>query len=732
MDTAGSTGSPRRYAIFETSPTRLFAAWMSLLLGVIVAAALVMRRHDARGVGALAFLDPVMSFGARAGGFVVAHVWPLILLVTVCVVFTSAATLQVFRKSLRGGEIAVLAVVSLALLCQVALLDGRVATGIALLGAAAAVVATARQIPDRALSRSSFAWRDVAVLAVLTAAAAILRLYQLNRITDAFEGELSPYYLAATRLGGIPLGNAGAHGPWAPLGYLFFVPIFASIKIFGPTVLAIRFSSAAVGLFTLSLLYLFALTAYGRSAAVLAGVFYILDPLQIGWGRTDVHPHGVTAWPALLIALVCLRAFADGRLRWFALLAALMALSWHQYPSGQTAVFIPVFVLAITRLRGERVERFGAKVTVLALGVVGWVAGPLIARAPGASVGSLSEYFTELGPRVARPATPGLIAAAEQMFRHAAALTGDLIAGLFVRLRYSFHQDIFVPVAELPSRSVSWIVGALVLAGVCFTIMRRLRTAADRILVSWIAVAIVPAIFSDHAYPKRSAMLFPALFVLAASAGARFLSIVERHGAWPRRVLRPLLGVAVALWFCATSWLWFSGVRWSAGVPNETLLVNRLRPQLTPGTIVIAKVWHGYAPGKLTYLFSDVLRDPSRLPLLWYVLTPERSLQSLIDDPSAAVTYAATDAFYYRWPGIAQSSYDPGRASGWSRVIYILQTGIDDEEQLRVRGVGKNDRLDREWLDVLQDTCGSAQVTIPPREDCDDCGYAVFACALRR
>jgi hypothetical protein len=709
-------------------------AWILLLTGGIGAAAMLLREQDASGRAALSIFAPMMSLSVAVGGLLIPHVWALIALVSGSIVLASVVLYLRARRKLSAIDRSLLACVSLGVLCETALLHGRVFIGAALL-MAAAFFALRRPADVPPLNRDAFQWRDAAILGIATAAAALLRFYALNRIPDVFEGELSPYYLAATRLAGIPLGNAGAGGPWAPLGYLFFVPVFAAIKILGSTVLAIRFGSAAVGLCTLSLLYVFTLNAYGRIAAALAAVFYTLDPLQIGWGRTDVHPHGVTAWPALLIALVTLRALPEAGLRWSALLAALMALTWHQYPSGQTAAFIPVIVFGIALIRRERVPRPGAKSALMAAGIGGWLAGPLLTRAGGANAGGLSAYFVRLGPRVSWPnhsASGGVVAAAEGLSRHVATLTADVMAGLFVKLRDTFHQDIFVPVPDLPSRSVSWIVSALVLAGVCLMISRRLRTTADRIVAAWIVAAMLPAIFSDHAYPKRSAMLFPALFVVAAAAGAPFLRTLREHDTRLRRAVRPLTTVAIVLWFCGTTWLWFSGVRWPEGRPNESVLVEALRPELTPGTIVIAKLWHGYAPGKLTYLLSDALRDASRAPLLWYIMTPDRDLQSLIERPTLAAAYASSDAFYYRWPGVGPVTGDRSSAPGWSRVVYVLQTGIDNADRLRLRGVGPQDRLDQEWLDPLRASCGPPRITIAPREDCDDCGFIVVACPVPR
>src|SRR5699024_3020663 len=137
---------------------------------------------------------------------------------------------------------------------------------------------------------------------------------------------------------------------------------------------------------------------------------------------------------------------------------------------------------------------------------------------------------------------------------------------------------------------------------------------------------------------------------------------------------------------------------------------------------VVARLWHGYAAGKLTYLLSDILADPRHGPLLWYIVTPDDEMQSLVTDPTRAAAHARPDAFHYRWAGLRPPDGERWPSTGWTRVIYVLQTGIETPEQLRVRGTGPNERRDTDWMTALR-TCGAPLTTIPARQDCDDCGF---------
>jgi 4-amino-4-deoxy-L-arabinose transferase-like glycosyltransferase len=87
------------------------------------------------------------------------------------------------------------------------------------------------------------------------------------------------------------------------LGILYYIPIWIMVKIHGVTLLALRLSSAFFGVLTVPLLYWMVRRFFGVAAASVAAWLFVFDQLHIGWSRTDIHPHGVTVWPALLVCL---------------------------------------------------------------------------------------------------------------------------------------------------------------------------------------------------------------------------------------------------------------------------------------------------------------------------------------------------------------------------------------------------------------------------------------------
>src|SRR4029453_2934073 len=106
-----------------------------------------------------------------------------------------------------------------------------------------------------------------------------------------------------------------------------------------------------------------------------------------------------------------------------------------------------------------------------------------------------------------------------------------------------------------------------------------------------------------------------------------------------RRSAIVLVGAGTALWACATSYLWFSGVMLAYGKPNETVVAEEVAADLAPGTLVVADLWHGYGRGKLTYLLSATLRDRDKQPLFWYIVDSDHALRDVMEDPRRSVAY---------------------------------------------------------------------------------------------
>lgn len=706
----------------------------ALFFTVLLASAAVIARWD-EAADRVTFdaLTPLVMTASNVGTLLVANVRALVIVAASSVVVFACVALYCRQPAVGGrrGQAALLGVLVFAIAAEVSFLWDLPAVGLALVAVALVLAMFSEEHHEHDRGQRTFGWIDFGVLGAITLLAFVVRLFALNRLPANFEGELSPYYLGATTLSGIVPANAGTAGPWSPLGFLFYVPIFLSIQFFGATVLAIRFSTAAVSLATLPLLYYFALTTFGRTAAIVATTFFVVDPLQIGWGRTDVHPHGVTTWPVVLIAFVTFRAFTTGGARYLVLLAALMALCWHQYPSGQLAVIIPFVVLAIMLIRRERVRRLGTTLAALTCGLVLWVSGVVLV---GSSGGSVAGYIEQLGPRVAWNQTADESVLGQRLQSAtggAVKLTRDLVAGVFLELPYRFHQDILVEIPGLPTRSTPWIVAALVIAAVCLMVTRPL-TPRDYVMIAWVVAAAAPAVFSDRAYPKRASTLFPALFVVAAFAADRFLHLLRDAPRAIRVALAASLSVAVAAWVCVTASLWFSGMWLSYGKPGEAALAERIVPRLTPGTIVIADIWENYAQGKMSYVLNDGLIAPERQPLFWYIVDPQRDVRALIADPTLALEYSAPDRFYYVWSTIGKRRAEALAERDWLQAMFLFQTGLDSAETLRhVRTAHPFPYTDAERLEMLQRREPRCEIEEFPAENCDLCGYIVARCPLR-
>jgi Dolichyl-phosphate-mannose-protein mannosyltransferase len=366
--------------------------------------------------------------------------------------------------------------------------------------------------------RRPFSGMDATLLALVCLVGLVFRMYALNYNFDSFEGELSNYAASATSIPGMVLANRG-FGAWAPLGLLYYLPIYLTTKLFGVTLVALRLSSAIVGIFTIPLLYLFGRKIAGKEAALLAALLLALNHQHIGWGRTDIHPHGVTTWPTLVLCVVFLRACATRHVTDFILLVLAMGLTWHQYPSGQSAVAIPFIASGIYFLfnRGKLPFRWSQS-TWLILGAALWFIGLPLSYYYADGKFVLDNPFNLTGPRALWGGLDG-----EQGSLHRAVIVtriaiehlGNVIEGIFYHARYLFHQDFIAEVYEMYPRTLPWLMTPFMFAGLVYLVRSAYRLEVA-VLLSWVIAAIVPGILSEQAYPKRLSTLFPALDLITA------------------------------------------------------------------------------------------------------------------------------------------------------------------------------------------------------------------------
>ena len=534
-------------------------------------------------------------------------------------------------------------------------------------------------ILDDAQRGVRFTGFDAALLGVVTVIALVYRTYAINHNLNYFEGELSTYSAAATSIPGMFIANRG-HGAWAPLGLLYYLPIWLTTELFGTTLTALRLSSAIIGVFTIPFIYFFARRVAGKEAALLSALLVALNTQHVGWGRTDIHPHGVTTWPAVLVCITFLRACEKKRfIDWLVLVLA-MALTWHQYPSGQSAVAIPVFAAAIYFfLNGFKLPFRWYNSTWIVLGVILWFIGlPLSYWWPMGEF-RMGNPFNLTGPRAlwgGLEQHSGAFDRALIIVQTATVHLWDVIEAIFFRARHIFHQDFLADVHAMAPRTYPWVLTPFMVVAF-FMLVRTAYRLEVAVLLAWIIAAVAPGIFSEQAYPKRLSTLFPALDIVGAIGIVIALSYIRRGDKF-RRVLAG--GVLSLCLFCYAAFeanVWFNNTRYRTAEPPEVEAMKTLAPHIKPGTLVIAELSSGYYVGKVTYMLLDHLVAPENRPNLWFI--PFRpAVRDYIQDPLKARNFQ--DSWAYQCTKLRNQIDETAGVSEWQRVVFILQEKPNNED----------------------------------------------------
>ncbi len=240
-----------------------------------------------------------------------------------------------------------------------------------------------------------------------------------------------------------------------------------------------------------------------------------------------------------------------------------------------------------------------------------------------------------------------------------------------------------------------------------------------------------PRLFRSRVSETRGD-LYPALFVVAAAAGSRFVDLLRDSPRAARLAFAGFATVAVGAWFCTTAALWFSGTRVVYGKAGEVALAERLAPHLTPGTIVIADIWENYTVSKMSYSLHDALTSPARQPLFWYVVDEDRDLRSLIADPTLALSYSHPDAFYYRWSAIGRAREAALTHRDWRQVIFLFQSIADSPGALALVQTGfPFAQGNHARIDMVRRRDPACAIEIAPPHNCNDCGFIIARCPLR-
>jgi hypothetical protein len=667
-------------------PWQLSVATGGAALLLLGAGSVVAVHDEARGATALAALEPAVAGLAAAGAWWVAHSPTL---TTAVGAGLSALLVGLAWRRRRGRAAAALVATALAVVGEIGLLVGAAggAAVLLVLGALAMAVASrpdeSTPLPTAGTTRP---WREAGLLLAVLALATVLRLYALDRVLGWFDGELTGYYAAATRLAGIVLANEGIEGPWAPLGLTFYPPYAVASRLVGTTVLALRLAAAWVGVLSIPLLYLLVRRVAGAPTALTAAALLALDPLSLGWSRSDVHPHGFTLWPVLLVCLATLAALRSGTRRAWCATAVAMGLAWHQYPSGQAAVLIPPLAVALqASVPGAHRRGLRRGLPFLLLGVALWFAGLPLSGWLSTGRLELRNPFTLTGSRAAWSAESAPADAAGRLTllgRTAVRNAADLTTGLFREARVISRQDFLPNPRPLPRRTLPWTVAVAGLLGAVL-LARRRADAGAAVLLAWLAVAPLPAVLSAEAYPKRAATLFPAL-ICAAAVFAAWLTAAT----WPapgrrsRRVVAALVGAALLVQVALTCYSWFSGRQWRTGRPWETAAARYVADSVVPGTLIVVDGAFTYLDGKLLYLLLDDLVVPARRPNAYVVFEGDTAdFRRIVEAPGTALAYLGRTVWPYRWTRLAGQCGEVAAARDWRRVIWVVETRTLPEQR---------------------------------------------------
>jgi hypothetical protein len=652
---------------------------------------------DLANANSLSFLTPLISLGSLVGEPLFTQVYPLWRYGTglVCLIL-----LAVGLRRRSGSQMLFFAGLVVAILAQLVLVDRvfqkqlsgflglipppnaapypAIALGVILYLVSFVLVnlglrrADAPQFEDlRSREEPTSRGEFVALLAIFSIAV-ILRVFALNRITNYFEGECAAFSAAAGSLEGMFVANRGLNGPWSPLGILYYLPMSATFALFDTTLLSVRLGSVLIGLMTIPIMHLCAKRIAGKTAGIVAALILTFNCLHLGWHRSDIYPHGATTWPTVLMAYCLLRAAETRRLTWAAGVALMMGISWHQYPSGQSAVVMPLLALGFFWLNNRcRLPLTWGQCALVLSGVVLWGLGIPLSYYPATGKIEFMNPLTLTGGRTLwgdGSTCSGAVGAAICIVKKSSEHTWDVIQGLFFKAPYLFHQE-WVPSTEyITPRTMEWPVVACAVVGLFFLVARR-RSMETAVLLGWIGAALLPGILSEQAYPKRLSSTFPAIMTLAAITAAVSYNYIAQSR-WRAMVCRIALPLTMIVWAGVSCFAWFSGRFWHYGEAPEIAMAKEIARDIPAGTLTIGAFGENYDGSKFTLLLLDHLTDVRNRPNLLGFSRFE-NLPKLIENPQEATTRLG-NSWVYSWTKMRSQLQETVENRSWQRVTYLI------------------------------------------------------------
>jgi len=222
-----------------------------------------------------------------------------------------------------------------------------------------------------------------ALLALITAAAAVLRLLYIGKVAP------DPFYDAAVRSMGVSWHNFffGAFEPGASVS-IDKPPVdlwlqVASVKLFGFSSTTLKLPEAFAGILSVPLLFLAVRRMWSPIAGLAAAVSLAVLPVEVITSRSDTMD-GVMMALIVLALLLILRACQTGAMRWLLAGAAVMGLAFD-VKILETVVALPALALialiGFPGTRSGRLLKLAAAGAVYVLVALAWLLGTLVVPA---------------------------------------------------------------------------------------------------------------------------------------------------------------------------------------------------------------------------------------------------------------------------------------------------------------------------------------------------------------
>ena len=221
--------------------------------------------------------------------------------------------------------------------------------------------------------------RKWAVLAVLTAAALVLRLVDLGKVAP------DPFYDAAVRSMGLSWHNF-FFGAFEPGGSVSIdkPPVdlwlqVASVKALGFSSATLKLPQALAGAAAVPLLFIAVETMWSTSAALAAAAALAVLPIEVITARSDTMDAVMMALSVLALALIA-RSCSNGRTRWLLAGAAALGLAFDVKLLESLIALPGLALLAYLGLPGTRRRRLlqcGAAAAVYVVVALSWLTATL-------------------------------------------------------------------------------------------------------------------------------------------------------------------------------------------------------------------------------------------------------------------------------------------------------------------------------------------------------------------